>query len=79
MAKLATRTLSQTKRSTSLSRGIDTLEISIEVEDNLQQLPESLRDLIYGEEYGTQPYTIMACASEGMDMHPGTVNDLNSI
>ena len=62
---MATLSLSQIKRSTGISRDIDTLEIVIEVEDNLQHIPDSLRDLLYGEEYGAQPDTIMACASDG--------------
>ena len=53
----------QAKRSTHTPRTatVDTLTIAFEVEGGLDQLPESLRDLVYGEEYGP----LMASASEG--------------
>ncbi|CAI8029575.1 BRCA1-associated protein [Geodia barretti] len=52
----------QAKRSTHTPRTatVDTLTIAFEVEGGLDQLPESLRDLVYGEEYGP----LMASASE---------------
>ena len=52
----------QAQRSTHAPRtAADTLAITIEVEESLDQLPQSLRDVVYGEEYGT----VMASAAEG--------------
>ena len=45
-------------------KGAETLVITFEVEQSPEKLSQSLRDLVYGEEYGTDP--TMASAKEGM-------------
>lgn len=63
-------TVQKQKTSTSTlstQKGADALAITFEVERSRDRLPESLRDLVYGDEYGTKQN--MASASEGMFVH----------
>lgn len=48
----------------STHKGADALAITFEVEHSLDEFSESLRDLVYGDKYGTEKS--MASANEGM-------------